>query len=154
MGKNPRIFLKYQGVRLLWSGLGAGGFGVNAGERGAHVFVGIDWRIADADLVVQVGSGGPAAHSDVADHLAADDGLTSHHGEAGHVGVAGLDIVAVVEDDLAPVSALHGSRLHGAVRGGADGGADGRGDVDAGVELALSVAVDGVFPLTEAAADG
>ena len=102
---------------------------------------------------MQVGSGGPSAHPDVPDHLSANHGLARHHGEAGHVGVAGLHIVAVVDDDLAPVPALHRGRLHGAVGGGPDGRSDGRGDVDAGVELALTVAVDGVLPLAEAAAD-
>ena len=62
--------------------------------------------------------------------------------------------MAVIENHLAPVAALHGGKLHRAVRSGPDGCAYGRGDVDASMELTLAIACDRVFALAEAAGNG
>ena len=115
--------------------------------------MGVDGDVADADLVVEVGAGGAAAVADVAQDLAADDGLAGDHGEAGHMTIDGLDAVAVVDDDLTAVAVLHLGGDDSSVSGGADGNTVGGGDVDAGVELAFTVAGDWILALAEAAGD-
>src|SRR5574341_2453499 len=83
----------------------AGG-GVNGlGDGEAQVLVGVHRRVVDADLVVQVGSGGAAAEADVADGVAAAHALAGGHGEGGQVPEAGGGAVAVVDDHHAAVSA-------------------------------------------------
>ena len=116
--------------------------------------MGVDRGVADADLVVEVVSGGASAVAYVADDLAADDVLAGDDVEAGHVSVAGLDAVAVVDDDLVSVTALLIGGDDDSVGGGADGRAVGGGDVYAGVELTFAVAGDWIFTLAEAAGDG
>ncbi len=86
----------------------------------AQVFVGVDGGVVDADLVVEVGSGGAAAEADVADGVAAVDELSGSDGEAGEVAVAGGDAVSVIDDDGASVTAEEVGEDDRAVRGGDD----------------------------------
>jgi hypothetical protein len=68
----------------------------------------IDWRVVDADLIVEIGAaGGSAADANVSDNLPADDGLAGHDCEAGEVRVTGLETMAVVEDYLATVTVCY-----------------------------------------------
>src|SRR5438309_7660759 len=77
------------------------------GDGGSEILVRVDGGVADTNLVVEVRTGGAAAHADISDDLASDHGLAVHDGESGHVSIAGLDAVAVVEDDFAAVAVDH-----------------------------------------------
>ena len=60
--------------------------------------------VVDADFVVDVVARGAAGVSDVADDLAAGDGLAGGDGESAHVAVAGFEAVSVVDADEAAVA--------------------------------------------------
>ena len=113
--------------------------------------MGIDGDVVDSDLVVEVGAGGAAGLTDVADDLTAHDALAGDDSEGGHVPVDGANAVAVVEDNFTTVAVGHAGRLYEAVAGGVDGGAHGGLDVHAGMECAFTI--EGIFALAEAGAD-
>jgi len=68
----------------------------------AQIFVGIDWSLVDADFVVEVRTGAPAAEADVADDFAAMHVLSGSDRETGQVAEAGIDSAAMVDHDGFP----------------------------------------------------
>src|SRR3954467_6140919 len=72
-----------------------------------QIFVRIDRRVMNADLIMQVRACSAAAVPYIADHLTANYHLTSDHGKARHMAVDGLDPMAVIEDNLAAVAVGH-----------------------------------------------
>src|SRR5271156_5893690 len=72
-------------------------------QRCLQILVRVDWRVADADLIVQMGTRRASAVSDVANHLAANHHLASNNRKARHVTVDSLNSVAMINDDLAAV---------------------------------------------------
>jgi len=115
--------------------------------------VGVDRDVADADFVVQVRSSNPSAMTNIADNLAANDGLAGDDREAGEVAVAAFEAMAVVEHNLATIAVDHARYADGSIAGRANGRAIRCRDVETLVEFALTSPKNGVNPLPEAAAD-
>src|ERR1700733_9864527 len=67
-------------------------------------FVGIDWRVIDADFVVQMWTGTATAQPDVSDRVATAYILSGNYRIAGQMPVARRDAVAVVQRDRSAVS--------------------------------------------------
>src|SRR6201996_7506622 len=118
----------------------------------AHVLVRIHRRVVDADLVVEVRTGGAAYAADVADDFAAVHILAGSDGKPGEMAIEGVDTVAVIEHDFLAVAAGGTGHQDGAVGRGADRLTHGSGDIDALVEGAF--AIEGVLALAEGAGDG
>src|ERR1700733_9991410 len=67
-------------------------------------FVGIDWRVIDADFVVQMWTGTATAQPDVSDRVATAYILSGNYRITGQMPVARRDAVAVVQRDSSAVS--------------------------------------------------
>src|SRR5690606_19183106 len=106
-----------------------------------------------AELVVQMGAGGPAGGADVADQLALFDlaAFFEPFGEAALVGIKGGILAVVLQDDDIAVAALSADEGHRAVGGGVYGCA-GRGGVIDALVVTVS-AVDRVLAAAEGGAD-
>src|SRR5262249_14956754 len=91
--------------------------------------------VADPDFVVEVGGRRLAGVADEAEDVSAADPLPGPDVEAGEVGVAGHEAVAVVDLDRVAVAAARTAEDHDPVGGRLDLGADRSRDVDPGVEV-------------------
>src|SRR5438045_8949054 len=122
----------------------AGGGGMVLGdcdlvEAGAEIFVRIDRHHVNADLVVEVGAGGAARLTHIADDLSAGYVLPGNDDHGGEMAVDGDYIAAVVDGDFAAVARAHTRTRHIAVGCGTPRRALGRGDTTSGMESAFPV---------------
>ena len=75
------------------------------GDGDPKIFIRIDRSVVDANFVVQVGSGGASAETDITDGVTAMDVLARRDRETRKMAVAGGDAVAVIHHDQLPVPA-------------------------------------------------
>jgi hypothetical protein len=102
-------------------GLGASCEAAQVSHCDAQIFVGIDRGVVDAYFVVEVGTCGASAQTDVANRVAAVNVLSSCHREARQMAVAGGDAMPVIHHHGASVAAQEVSKLDCAIRRGDDG---------------------------------
>ena len=82
---------------------------------GAQVFMRIDWRVVDADFVVEVGSCAAAGIADVADGVSAMHVLAGKDCKALHVTIACGNAMTVIEHNSASISAHEIGEDHSSV---------------------------------------
>src|SRR5438105_15946278 len=102
----------------------------------AQVFVGVHWRIVDANFVVEMRASGASAEAHIADGVAAVNVLAGGDGEARKMAVAGRNSVSMIDHDGAAIAAEEVGEGHGAIRGCNHRGAHIGGNIYAGVESA------------------
>jgi hypothetical protein len=121
------------------------------GDCDAKVFIGIDWRVVDADFVVKMRAGGASAEAYVADGVAAVNVLAGGDGESRKMAVAGGDAVAVIHHEGFAVSAHEIGEGDDAVCRSDDGMAVVAANINAAVKCAFPV--KGINALAKAAGD-
>ena len=111
---------------------------------------GVDRRVVDVNLIVQVRPRGLACHPHGPDGLAAFDLLANHHADAAQVAVLGGNPVAMVDQDSVTVPRVRAG-WKTIPSAAAPPGAGGRRDVDPGVERTFTT--QGVHALPESRRD-
>ena len=131
-----------------WGRLAAGLETAALGEGKTKIFIRIDRRVVNANLVVEVRSCRPSAEADITDGIAPMHVLTGGDGEAGKMAVTGGDSVAVIDHEGLTVPAHEIGERNDAIGGGDDRVAVIAADIYAAVKCPL--AVERIDALTEA----
>ena len=114
---------------------------------GFQVGVRIDRGARHAHFIVNVRGGGAASFARPGDDFSTGNSLAGDHVVVGEVAIVGLNPIAVIEDDQAPVPLVGIGKFHLAASSRENRGADGYRDIDSGMKAA--VAVEGVEALAE-----
>lgn len=103
---------------------------------------GIDQSVFGSGFEVEVGAGGPAGHADLADDGIFGNLVADFDIDLVEVGVKGLDLVLVTDNDFVAVAEAANFDLgDGASGGGENRGFAGSADVNAGMETVKSLGI-------------